>query len=949
MQEFLIEVTEEGRYEPMERRLKLSKLVGGGNKTTVEGTLVSVAMSRDDLIAIEEKAVDAAGVITIEVRVLDEAQAAEDFLDRITEPVEVTFEKRPKDDPEAEPVKETVTFRVPDPTGKIHWCVAGKKAATKDKPVEVDADGKAELVLDVWFDTWDPVKKKVVYDKEKVEFTHWTGPELDPKVFGPHPGDLPHEVAGPSNNRDRSRWQSKRRLPNEEFPAPLPIESHIRVRAWPKGKITREPYAIDAHERMLGETLVPLTLREAKVELKRTIPEKMPIPADGLEHDLEFEVTREGTKEKVRSARLSFDFAEKGHRGGSVEPQELTLTEDDDGLARLTYAAPELTYAPRESFTEELIAYTGSAEKRIEVGRFPLHLNPEISASITAEKYGLAFEPYELKIDAGKAPCEIRGVLELEVENRLRLTKGEAVRRFGIQHADVLITAGPDDVEVAQEMVTKADGRYTWKLDELAKGLAEHGKDRKVLELDRKTQVPVARFNDECKQVIDFYDEKVNDYGAWNLFDRDATLADNLRGHRLLFGEQLATLERDAVPKVLSGTALLRSGATFVTTYDRTYRDQFGRFASAIGTTFTEGVAFYLNYKDFADKAGAAVGGALGKLEGGSHWVVELLYKALDFLLTPLRYVSEQLVALGRGARRKLGPWLSSTLEGFKGTLNSIVAGIETMIARGRDDVAGIVAELINTLFNLIKFAVSLCLSCVLAFVRVAGGLLGTAGGFVGKEFSPQNFARLRDMFTHFSKTIPGAGQEPAGGLSGSFTIGKTIEWVVNTFVAWVTGKVGDVASDPRGFANVTVSAITETLDMMSFSARYNMSWLQQRVAGLNVPADAERKIDAFLADARDLNQGQMSVNTFEYETKIWAAAIDLGIIVVEGVTACLAILGSGGIMAGPVLAAFSKIETSFALLKTGVLGVVPAAVHGFYGFAVPFYYAGAIGDLAEA
>lgn len=945
MQEFLIEVDDSGRYRPMERRLRLSK-VGPGGKATVEGTLVGITVSPDDLIAVRERSADADGVITVEVSVLDEAQSAEDFLDRITEPIEVTFEKRPKDDPDAEPVAETVAFRIPDPTGRIHWCVAGQEAATTDRPIEVDADGASELVLDVWFDSWDPAERRVAYDRGKVEFTHWTGPELDPRIFGPHPDDLPHLVAGPGNNRERSRWLSRRRLPDQVFAAPLPIESSIRVRAWPRGRIEREPFAIDAHDRMLGEVLVPLILREARIELERTVPAMMPIPADGRPHELEFAVTRAGTTERVRSARLSFELAEEGRRGGSIEPAELTLTEEDRGAARLTYTAPELVYEPGGSFTEELVAFSGSGAGRTEVGSFSLHLSPRITARITAEKPGLTFEPYELAIEAGLAPSEIRGFLELEVENRLHLERRDPVQRFGIQYADVLIATGPNDVKVPREIKSGHEGRYRWTLDELAAGLAQHGPERRILHLDRMTQAPRARLDEDARTVIDLYDDKMHRHASWSLFD--GFLTEDLRGHRLLFGEQLAMVEPDQVPKVLSGTALLRAGATFLKSYDLSYREQFGRLAAGLSATFTEGVALYLNCMDFADKAGAAIGGAIGRFSSEGHGLVEGLYGVLNWLLAPLRGLSTWLTSGGEAAGRWALPWLSDSFEFFKGTFGSVIASIEELVKTGRGATVELITELLNTLVNMVGTAVSFLCACLLGFLALVGRSFGALGSWVGAEFSPENLSRLRNMLSHFASRLPGAAGEATGAPAGSFTIGKTVEWLANLLAGWIAKTFGEWAGDPRSFANATASAITETFDVMSFSATWNMKWLRRQVVDLHVPIDAEARIDGFLARARDTNRFQSVVNEAEYQTKTWALTIDLAIMVIEGLTAVGAFIVSGGVMAPAVLAAFSKIETSFAALKTLVLGIAPSVLHGCYGLWLPCAYGAAVGELAE-
>lgn len=946
MPEFIIEADPDtGQYEPTRVHLRLKKLSGSGGGRAVEGELIAIEMDREGILKFESVPPDSAEpVLVYDVTVEDSAQADPGFLDLIAEPVQVTFKKRPKDDPDQEPLSETVRFRVKDPTGRIHWRREDIPSGS-DQIVEVDPDGRSEMTLRVWIDMWDPVQRKVVYDPDKVEFTHWTGPELDPAIFGPHPDDLPHETAGPSNNRELSRWQSKAALPDpEQFPNRVPpIESWIRVRAWPRGRIDRQPFAIDAHERMLGEELVPLHLIAPRLTAELSEP-ALPIPADGLDHELLILMLEERDRTRVREAKLRVRIEDgPGYRGGTLDRGEVVLTEKDNGELRLVYTSPELSYEPGKSFTEQLVISRGGDNNATEVARFDLHLSPSVDARIEVEKVGLEFEAFELSIPAGAAPKEIQGFVKTKVLNRYP----EIEEEYDTAHAELKIFTGPDlTVEVTPALMTDTAGKFTWELPELAKGLEKAPSGRAIRQLDPKSERVEGELDEDARTVIEFYEEKMSGYAPWHLF-KDPLLTD-LRKQRLVLGQQLAGNKPEDAVKAFAGTHLLRAGVTFGSTYDLIYNSQFERMVSAIFTLMTETVGLIVNTKEFADWAGKHLGALAGGIEEGYLWLDRWLREFLaGWAPTMVRLGDgiEQAVIGLQSYLGTVGPNLSAAFESGLGMFRNAFHGLKALLDENRGVDA--LSEVISGAINAFLAVLHLLWAAILAVIYGIGTVLSKSIGGFGRragQYTPQAWDAIREATQHFTKEVSGDGT-----LTGAFTLGKAAEQLV----MWMVGELSGYFESAVGGSGGVVHSLPEWLkrefNIMGVAARYGVARLRNSILNLNVPNDTDLAIDWFTDATVELNETIGGFGRVEADMKWWATAIDALILGGEALVVIVATLGSGGLLAPAAAATMSKIEVGFAAAKVMALGIVPTAYHFFNIGAVPMYYAGCVTDLATA
>lgn len=936
--EFHVEVDQEsGTFQPVDLHIRMEHHRSDGTEVAVEMELVSVAMDREGLVTLTPQPPDSdEPILVYEVELTDSLLSSPDFGSLIAEPIRVTFTARPKpenpDEAPPEPLEQRCDIVIESP-GAIHWTVADDPT-TRDVPIELDADAQSEFVLSVRYEQWDPEQRQVTYEPADVEFSHWTGPGLDPDVFGPVKGDEPWVVAGVDNNRDHSRWDSKLELPHPTHPdLALPFNSSIRVRVWPKGTIVRHPGRISFKEgaRMLAERDVPLTLVAARQLVELVRPEE-PVPADGQEHELVLRFLRERDRTPVKRGTYSFEL-EPGehHRGGAIAEPEVELAEDAKGELTLFYTAPELTYEPEKSFTERLQVYRGVGEHRQLLETIPIHLSPKVELRVEPEKAGLDWEPFELTIDPGQAPALIRGVLTIDVTDKV---EGDT-KPFRVAHAKVTVHTGPGQGTPAElPLRSDKDGRWEWKLPELAEGLAKLPVERRERTLDPDTQRPECRFDDEAETVIRFYEDKVHEHTPWPLYD--SPLERQIRQHRLVFGEQLASNPEHLLDRAVSGTALLRSGATFGQSYERIYESQIQVASGGLSGIFTELIGLALNAANIGEKVGNLFGKVAAWLDEAAGSVVRGIgrYVTTEFAVGLKTTAIQIMEFLSRFTEEATSPTVWNMIEGARGAWATIAETASNLINRQGSALVELVSGAINLLVNALKAIGNLVVTAVLLVLTAGGVLLGmlidALGSLLSKCAGPP-VERLIAVVGHYL-----TGTSAASAEVGKWTIGKAFEELYKATLDRLAGT--------QRAAGGVASSVASVVNPMRWVTSPAVGWLEDEAERLWVPEDAEPRIDEFRDDTLALGETQAAVGKYSSYLEIALGFIDAIVLAVECILMLLSMFVSAGFLnpvtLGPLLTAFeisfAKVKLAFIRLPALGLNLVGAVlIAGLYGLRV--------------
>lgn len=936
--QFHVEVDQEsGTFKPVDLHIRMEHHRSDGTEVAVEMELVSVAMDREGLVTLTPKAPDSdEPILVYEVQLTDALLSSPDFASQITEPIRVTFTARPKpESPDAappEPLEQRCDIIIDSP-GAIHWTVADDPT-TRDQPVELDADGQSEFVLSVRYEAWDPEQRQVVYKPEDVEFSHWTGPGLDPDVFGPVKGDEPWVVAGVDNNRDHSRWDSKLELPHPSHPGlTLPFNSSIRVRVWPMGSVVRHPGSISFKEgaKLLAEADVPLTLLEARQLVDLVRPEE-PVPADGQEHELVLRFLRERDRSLVKRGTYSFEF-EPGehHRGGKIAETEAELTEDAKGELTLTYTAPELTYEAGKSFTERLQVYRGVGDDRQLLATIPVHLSPKVELRVEPEKAGLTWEPFELTIDPGLAPAVLRGVLTIDVTDKV---EGDT-KPFRVAHAKVMVHTGPgQSTKVELPLRSDKDGRWEWKLPELAEGLAKLPVERRERTLDPDSDRPESRFDDEAETVIRFYEDKVHEHTPWPLYD--SPLERRIRQHRLVYGEQLASNPEHLLDRAVSGTDLLRAGTTFGKSYERIYESQIEVAAGGLNGIFTELIGLAINAASIGEKVGKVVGKVAALLDEVAGSVARGIgrYVTTEFAVG-LKVTAIQIMEfLGRFTEQTTSPTVWNMIEGVKGAWAIIAETASNLITRQGSALVELVSGAINLLMNALKAIGNLVVTAVLLVLTAGGALLGmlidALGSLLSRCAGPP-VERLIATVGHYL-----TGTSAASAEVGKWTVGKAFEELYKATLDRLAGA--------QRAAGGVASSVASVVNPMGWVTSPAVGWLDGEAERLWVPEDAEPRIDEFRDDTLALGETQAAVGKYSSYLEIALGFIDAIVLAIECILMLLSMFVSAGFLnpvtLGPAMTAFeisfAKAKLAFIRLPALGLNLVGAVmIAGLYGLRV--------------
>lgn len=938
---FVVEANPETRtYEPVDLHVKMERRLPDGTKEPVSIDLVSIEMDREGLIVLTPKGAETGEPILVyEVQLTDELLGASDFATKIEKPIRVTFTARPESDaadaPQAAPLKEDCDVEIRAP-GAVHWTI-GDDLSTRDLPLEIDADGVSELMLSVRYEEWDPELRKFEYDATKVEFTHWTGEGLPADVFNAHPDDLPWETISDTNNRDHSRWASLKELPDPGHDGlNPPVTSYIRVRVWPRGSILRLPSRIRPKEgaRRLAEKRIPITLRPAR-QIVELIDPTEPIAADGQSHELRLRFLRERDRTPIKKGNYDFEI-ERGpsYRGGALTETSAELKEEQNGELTLEYTPAELTYEPKKSFTERLLIHRGTGKQRQLLATIPLHLSPKVELRIEAEKAGLEFEPYEVSIPAGSAPHKIRGNLVFDVYNR------ESSKDVPIDIALARVKAFAGDVQVDGEVTSNSTGMYEITLAELEEGLRKLPESRRVHQLDKATERPTCKFDDNADTVIRFYEDKTDRFTPWVLYTGEATT--KIKTHRVLFAKQIAEHPEDQLPRIVAGTELLRTGTTFATTWLNMYNQMIGSVLGQLKLTALELVSFAMNTEKFAKMLGNFLKGGLDLASRGASALGNVGRALLTSIGPALSAAAQRISAGVDDLIRYIGVDNISTkaralLDLIRARFVALREAAEQLqMSRGQRLIEyglEIVSSLLSALALATKALVRLLVSAIGGLTALA--MRGAGAGF--EALAPAASARLLRTMQQLGSRWFNIRE------GGATTLGKVLEELVKAGADYVADWLVDGSPSPFG---------PDGSLLMSQAAEGGLSYLHQDVTNLAVPEDADPNIERFRSASADAIGTQSDVLSVVGDLNYYVKQLDLVILVGE-----LAVIAVGVVCTGPVGGAALATMTSgsmvtfdrgFAAFKGLTVRGIPLVLMALYAAAIPMRYAWGTASLTN-
>ena len=901
---------ETGAYQPAPIHVRLTTVDASGAEVAVPMEIVSVETSPTGVIEVTPVA-SAAGpdpVLEFRAQLTAEALADPHLPERTKEPVKVTFVARPQPDRPgaAAPaeIRRQCEVLIEVPAGTIHW-LDEDTANSTDQVLHLEADGESQLRLRVWLDQYDPESQRVVYDPEKVEFTHWTGPEVPAEVFTYAPDDRPDQVAGADNNRERTRWMVRVPLPDADHPDLVPpIDTHIRVRAWPRGSISRSPGAIETSPdaKKLGEAHVPIVLEPSKVVCQLVEPTE-PIPADGSDdHSLRVRLTRQRTGAAVTSGTYTFELA-GGGPGGSLDPTgtTVTLTAEDDGTAELSYTAPELSYRPGGRYAETLIVFRGAGAKRSELGRLPVYLSPSLSAEVEFEKAGLEWETATIEFEPVETPARVTGIVEFEVTN----DDPARTLTFPVAFAEIRLEVGDESVAVGP-LTTNDQGKFVWDLPELRAGLAKAAPERRETTLEKGWAT--CEFDDDASTVIDFYDDKVFEYAPFHLFP--ATLTTTVKSHRLVFGEQVARLKPDLLAKVLAGTEYLRTGAVYGRSWEECFRNQMGTAVDQLANLFSELVGIAVNCANFGEHLAAVATSLARWVEQGTAALVQ---RMIRWVTTDFAVGIQMLAQTVRGLLDELStrivmPAVHAVIESATGAWRVLSDAVDRLLSTDRN-LTDLLVGVVDVLANLFKLLVNTAISLILGALELLGRAATALAETVGEYLLPLGDATFRRWEAALREVFHNALQDK--GSWGTWGLGKLCEliygWVLEQLSAMEQGAAW-TAQRIRQALDPAPAVISQAVTALESACR--------SVPGLPTPSDP--RIEVFRRATSDAADRVKKWEISSADTEMYVKIFDTMVLCAEiGVAAVGTLFSVGALNPATLGPVFTQIEIGLGVFKT--------------------------------
>jgi hypothetical protein len=615
----------ERRFKPATVR---AKLLMRGKDVDVEFVVDEVKVEPEDIIEVRQDLLNFDGkVAEFTAELTEKVRKSPDFYKLVATPVEVTILVKPALQTMAaittapESIKQTCRVGVSVPPPRIVW-EDGAGGGVRNPTFELEADGEDTMELHVRYERWDPAKGEIASDITAAEFSHMTDRQFHPAVFGPHPDSKPWEDS--SNGRMCSLWKSNMVLPNARRRETLPWEGNIRVKAWKRGDIIGRPgpnrITLRPGAKPLAMAFVPVRLGPTKIKAEKLQP-RDPIPADGLGHEVVLRFTNLRTGRPLKDAEVSWELATgEKYPGGTIDPGSAKLTEADGGHVRISYAPPALTYEPGGNYRQELRIFAGSGEHRREADPVILYVSPEVRAELLGEKCGIDFEPpYVLTIPPERAPEEVVGHHGLQP---LDEDAPDSLHVFdATPTVTVLTNDGPREISLETstdelDASTNEQGLFTWRLPELAPGLANvTAGPRRRLELEPFKQESVGDFDENCRGLLGIYRGDLQTAKARETLNRlllDTQLS-ALRRQPQVMAKQLAAKPETDCEKCKQGTRLVLASVKGTVIIDAVHAKLFDQALDLVVKFAWDALDVLIKVKKVGDKIVEALTTVSGK------------------------------------------------------------------------------------------------------------------------------------------------------------------------------------------------------------------------------------------------------------------------------------------------------------------------------------------------
>jgi hypothetical protein len=870
-------------------------------------------------------------------KVTKELLGDEDFYEKVKEPVTVTITVSPIESDTlslvlAGPVSisQTCTVRIEPPKPTLHW--RGPPYERDDAPIEVDADAEHEIELHTWVQRYQPATKDVGPDTKGVEFTHKTEPGFDPRMFGPHPDDLPWIVApanGP-NNREFSKWKAMAALPHPDHPGRVPpVHFKLSTKAWQRGSITeRIKNEVRWKKDPLLEVDIPFVLVPVRLVAELIRPEK-PFAADDMTYDATLKISRERDRKPLKKGVISWEIKADTSLGGKVTPDQAKLTEAAAGEVTFEYTPPILTYKPNGRYHEDLVVYLGAGPDRREIGVVPLLLRPAIKAQISLTKRGLTLQEGGagvVDLTPEYSASEFHGSPTLEVRN----SNPELEAKEPICHADMEITC--EGTPVHGEIKTDEKGAFVWKLPELDEVFVKLPDERVHDLIDN--ELPRVRLDDKSEEVIALYDDKLVGYAPLSILS--APLVHDLRSYRMAYGANIARRPPLDYPSVVSATDLLRVATASASSWQPMYYNNYQRAITDLGNFALDLASTLVTVFEVGEKSAKA-------LASGIKWAVDSMgapAARVFFWLTSefaaqLRVFGASMLDAANAIAARLPDDLRAMVQAAAATGQAAIESLCAILGltdRGEWG-ANILAPLADGIFNLIRFVLDFAWATLLAVLWLGAKAAETLFDSIGTTLGPVGEAELRRTGKFLSELFGSLFTDKK--VWDTFTFGKGMELLFNELVKRVKVAREKLAgSAPADY-------LASQLDWFTPFTHDAFTALHRRAVDLvDIPAAAATRIDAYDDAFRRLNQTMNLFHTKQIFIDLVAGTVDVVVLVCELLAALVGTITSAGFLNPATLAPlFTTLEIVVGTLKTVVVRVPQFCASIYWGGQVQMRY----------
>jgi len=294
----------------------------------------------------------------------------------------------------------SMTVQIEPPEATVHWMQSGHPETT-GSTITCPAEHGSTLELEVWLENTDGG------EPPQAEFSHMANVDLAGNQMAPtkvefssDPSSRPWQQPA-SDNRAHSLWRVNESLPTDSRPNLVPpVDTAIRVRAWPAGSMTRSEESIDPTEGRLAQGLIPIRLTPSEVMCELIEPTDS-IPADDKDHQLTVRVLTKQSRQPW-SGPIHFELKDvEGRRESRLQQSDFDVGPESDGTVELTVTTPDLSYQ-RDVVYEETLKASAPSEQGDPwpLGEVSFWLAPALSLIVVSNKKGLKFEDSTIEFQA---------------------------------------------------------------------------------------------------------------------------------------------------------------------------------------------------------------------------------------------------------------------------------------------------------------------------------------------------------------------------------------------------------------------------------------------------------------------------------------------------------------------------------------------------------------------